>query len=236
LFDDKRDRARITPPSNQLYNMSSSNVRTLAAILALASVVDAQNFHLRKNGPRKLHRDVTQVGKAVDNKKGLEEDVAFWTTLIRKTKEMSLPPDVVTVPTFPPVGSTTYPPTLPPVGTTPPVGSPTFPPVPAVGPTFPPVGTETYPPTLPPVPVGGGLPTFPPVPAVGPTFPPVGTETYPPTLPPVPVGGGLPTFPPVSTESYPPTLPPVPGATPTYPPTVGATAPPASTFKCPDVS
>ncbi|KAL3816890.1 hypothetical protein ACHAXA_006966 [Cyclostephanos tholiformis] len=179
-----------------LHDMLSPNVLTLAAMLAIASV-DAQNLYIRNLRPRKLRRVVTHVDKA-DYRQGLEEDVAFWTKLVRKTQEMSLPPDVVPVPTNPPVSIGSNPPigTAPP-GTTPPIG--TSPPV-VVDPTAPPAGGSDPPigifpimptslpvgsPTLPPVP--GDMPTLPPVPAVMPT--------YPPTLP--PIGGSI-TEPPAS--------------------------------------
>lgn len=190
---------------------SSSNLRTLTAILALASVtaqltgVAAQDTYLRKKGTRKLHRAVHHVEKA-EYKKGLEEDVVFWTNLVRKTQGMSLPPDPVPTPTNPPV----------PVGTDPPVGSVTSPPIGTpppvvVDPTDPPVGVGTPPPVV-----------------VDPTGPPVAGP-----------GGDFPTYPPVATPPpvrVDPTDPPVAGPATTPPVAVGPTDPPVSAFKCPDVS
>ena len=242
---------------------SSSNLRTLTAILALASVtaqltgVAAQDTYLRKKGTRKLHRAVHHVEKA-EYKKGLEEDVVFWTNLVRKTQGMSLPPDPVPTPTNPPVPVGTDPPvgsvTSPPIGTPPPVVvDPTDPPVAGPGGDFP-----TYPPVATPAPVGSvtspPVGTPPPV-VVDPTDPPVGVGTPPPvvvdpTEPPVAgPGGDFPTYPPVATPApvgsvtsppvagpggdfptYPPvaTPPPV-GVDPTDPPIAGpATTPPVA--------
>ena len=204
---------------------SSSNLRTLTAILVLASVtaqltgVAAQDTYLRKRGTRKLHRAVHHAEKA-EYKKGLEEDVVFWTNLVRKTQEMSLPPDSVPTPTNPPVPAGTGPPvgsvTSPPVGTPPPVVvDPTEPPVAGPGGDFP-----TYPPVATPAPVGSV------------TSPPVGTPppvVVDPTAPPVGVG----TPPPVVVD---PTDPPVAGPATIPPVAVGPTDPPVSAFKCPDVS
>lgn len=232
---------------------SSSNLRTLTAILALASVtaqltgVAAQDTYLRKKGTRKLHRAVHHVEKA-EYKKGLEEDVVFWTNLVRKTQGMSLPPDPVPTPTNPPVPVGTDPPvgsvTSPPIGTPPPVVvDPTDPPVAGPGGDFP-----TYPPVATPAPVGSvtspPVGTPPPV-VVDPTDPPVGVGTPPPVVvdptgPPVAgPGGDFPTYPPVATPppvGVDPTDPPVAGPATTPPVAVGPTDPPVSAFKCPDVS
>ena len=181
-----------------------------------------------------MHRAVHHVEKA-EYKKGLEDDVVFWTKLIRKTQEMSLPPDPIATPTNPPVSVGTDPPvgsvTSPPVGTPPPV---------VVDPTDPPVGTPppvAVDPTDPPVAgPGGDFPTYPPTTAppagtsppvvVDPTDPPVGTP------PPVVVD---PTDPPVA-GPVDPTDPPVAGPATTPPVAVDPTDPPVSAFKCPDVS
>ena len=200
---------------------SSSNLRTLTAILVLASVtaqltgVAAQDTYLRKRGTRKLHRAVHHAEKA-EYKKGLEEDVVFWTNLVRKTQEMSLPPDPVPTPTNPPVPAGTGPPvgsvTSPPVGTPPPV---------VVDPTEPPVAGP-----------GGDFPTYPPVP----TPAPVGSVTSPPVAGP---GGDFPTDPPLASPPpvvVDPTDPPVAGPATIPPVAVGPTDPPVSAFKCPDVS
>ncbi|KAL3779606.1 hypothetical protein ACHAW5_001054 [Stephanodiscus triporus] len=182
---------------------STVNLRMLTAILALTSVA-AQNTYLRKKTPRTLRRAVNHIEK-VEYKQGLEEDVEFWTKLVRKTQYMSLPPDPVPTPTNPPVSVGTDPPigsvppgtsppvgTAPPVGTSPPVAAPTS--LPFGSPTLPPVAVD---PTDPPIAGPGDMPTYSPIPATPPpvsgpvTDPPVPATDPPATTPvPAPSGGG----------------------------------------------
>ena len=210
---------------------SKTNLLTLAAILAALTTVAAQEEnYLRKKGPRKLRRAVNHIEKA-EYRQGLEEDVIFWTKIIRNTQEMSYPPNPapapVLIPTMPP--GVIVDPTGPPIANSlTPTVSLTF-----IDPTDPPASTS------PPV---GVDPTDPPV-GVDPTDPPVLTSLTPtvsltvidPTDPPVagPVVDGVPTYPPTGGGS---------GVGPDTPPPVGGggdlTDPPVGGggFQCPDVS
>lgn len=213
---------------------STTNLFTLTAILtALTTVAAQEENYLRKKGPRKLHRAVNNIEKA-EYRQGLEEDVVFWTKMIRNTQEMSYPPNPVPVPvptpTMPPV---IVDPTGPPIATslTPTVSltviDPTDPP--ASSSTSPPVGIDpTDPPALtsltPTVSLTVIDPTDPPVAIIDPTDPPVAG----------PVVDDVPTYPPTGGGSGvgPDTQPPVGGGVdPTDPPVGGGGG-----FQCPDAS
>ena len=196
---------------------STTDLITLTLVLTATAAVGAANHDGHK--VRRLRRgsQVTQIDNlnAVPTKKnggGLEEDVEFWTNMVRKTQYMSLPPVPVPTPSLPPVGSGSLPPVVvePPTSSLPPVSS--EPPVVVEPPTssLPPVASEppvvVEPPTSSLPPVSSEPPvvlTTPPVAAPVPSMPPVASEppvvvSEPPVVvsePPVmssspPVGGG----------------------------------------------
>lgn len=206
----------------------------LVLVVALATASSAQEegggHYINKKGLRKLSRraGITHIEKA-EYRQGLEEDVVFWTKMIRNTQEMSYPAPPAPVPT-----TDTLIPTIM-----------------AIDPTDPPLGVDTLTPTLiidptdPPVGGGSFIPTSP---VIDPTDPPVSVSTpiptsivIDPTDPPVSVG------PPIA-ETLTPTI----NLGETTPPNTGVivdppTEPPASgggdntggtggDFKCPDVS
>ncbi|KAL9188990.1 hypothetical protein ACHAXT_011480 [Thalassiosira profunda] len=128
---------------------SKPNLLAVAALLALAaasSAVDAapaKNGLRKKRDDRKLRRGRIATG-ATNTKRaargGLEEDVAFWTNLVRRTQDLSVPNGGGGDQGGGGVGATPAP-----VGTTPTPPSPTPPTPPTPGTTI----------TTPPVPVVG---------------------------------------------------------------------------------
>jgi hypothetical protein len=171
--------------------------------------------YINKKGLRKLSRRaaITHIEKA-EYRQGLEEDVVFWTKMIRNTQEMSYPvppapvpttdtliPTIMAIdPTDPPFGVDTLTPTTSLIDPTdPPVGGGSFIPTSiAIDPTDPPVGVGTpiptsivIDPTDPPVGVGPPIAeTLTPTIDLGATTPPnTGVIVDPPTEPPVGDGG-----------------------------------------------
>jgi len=119
---------------------SVSNLLTLTAILALT--VLPNTVSAKKNLRKKRNLRRKEINGIAAPKKGIEEDVEFFTNMARRTQAMSVP--TVNPPTDvdPPVMS----PSLPPQAnkTPPPVNVETGPPVSEA--TAPPVGTGTGPP------------------------------------------------------------------------------------------
>lgn len=151
---------------------SANKILALAAILALPAAAVEEKHNLRKNRRGQINH-VNGGTKNYKKEEGaaLEEDVEFFTNLIRRTQDMSIP---MPRPTNPPV--VVDPVTPFPTGGGGPIGGGdrTTPPV-VVDPTDPPVVVTPFPttiivdPTDPPV--GGGIPTLPPAGVV--TNPPV---------------------------------------------------------------
>ena len=199
---------------------SSTDLLTLTMVLAaltmttsatvVGAATDGRKKVVRTRKLRRGDRPVTQIDNldSIAKKGGLEEDVEFWTNMVRKTQYMSLPPVPAPEPSLPPV--VVEPPSFasePPVGGGTVVPGPTpssLPPVVSSGPpvvsSLPPV-VSSEPPvvsSLPPVvasepPIGTSSP---PIPAPIPSLPPV-VASEPPVVsePPVmasspPVGGG----------------------------------------------
>jgi len=146
---------------------STNKIIALAAILALPTTLVAAKQNLRQNkrqlrrgqinhvnGPTKNYRKK----KEVEEGGALEEDVEFFSNLMRRTQDMSIP-NPTPSPTF-----ETFEPTT---GSTPSSAiDKTLIPTPLVDPTDPPVG-ETLIPTLPPQDVTTPMPTPSPVPDTG---------------------------------------------------------------------
>jgi hypothetical protein len=217
---------------------STTDLLTLTLVLTATAAVGAANHDGRK--VRRLRRgsQVTQIDNlnAVPTKKivgGLEEDVEFWTNMVRKTQYMSLPPVPVPTPSLPPVGSGSLPPVVvePPTSSLPPASS--EPPVVVEPPvsSLPPVISEPPVSSEPPVVVEPPVSSLPPVssePPVVSTTPPVAS-----TLPPIatttpPVAAPVPSIPPVASE--PPVVVSEPPVMSSSPPVAGGA------FICPDAS
>jgi len=190
-----------------------STALVLVVALATASAQEEGGHYTNKKGLRKLHRraQVMHIEKA-EYRQGLEEDVVFWTKMIRNTQEMSYPvapapvpttdtliPTIMIDPTDPPLAGGSFSPSSLNIDPTdPPVGGGSFIPTSSIiDPTDPPVGVGTpiptsivIDPTDPPVSVGPPIAETltPTIDLVATTPPNTGVIVDPPTEP--PAGGG----------------------------------------------